>query len=247
VQRYCRRGRISETTDRANTVCAPLVRWRRGYLGVMYHIAADPHFPVPAHDEMRRVPVPVADPAGAPRSRAGSVCADITLADPTLVIRHQPLDPGRDLVYRGYHSKGGQPPLCEAPLTGRQTVARGASLISGHNSHRRMALPFATQRQVPPKRHLLRDNPPRSPSSTVGRYTMAFARAVCIGVARCHSTLIASQLPIDRWHSVMPDPTVADAVLDRLVHGAHRIELRGESMRRLHATKPTGDGETVAT
>ncbi|MGH9919292.1 MAG: ATP-binding protein, partial [Nitrososphaerales archaeon] len=54
---------------------------------------------------------------------------------------------------------------------------------------------------------------------------------------RCglHSTLVASQLPIDRWHAVMPDPTVADAVLDRLVHGAYRVEMRGESMRKLGA------------
>lgn len=55
---------------------------------------------------------------------------------------------------------------------------------------------------------------------------------------RClsRSTLMASQLPVDRWHAVMPDPTVADAVLDRLVHGAYRIELKGESMRRLRVT-----------
>ncbi len=54
---------------------------------------------------------------------------------------------------------------------------------------------------------------------------------------RCatRSTLVASQLPVDRWHAVMPDPTVADAVLDRLVHGAYRIELHGESMRKLRA------------
>ncbi|MGH2874466.1 MAG: IS21-like element helper ATPase IstB [Solirubrobacteraceae bacterium] len=54
---------------------------------------------------------------------------------------------------------------------------------------------------------------------------------------RCQSgsTLIASQLPIDNWHSVMPDPSVADAVLDRLVHGAYHIALRGESMRKLRA------------
>jgi DNA replication protein DnaC len=54
---------------------------------------------------------------------------------------------------------------------------------------------------------------------------------------RCglRSTLVASQLPVDRWHALLPDPTVADAVLDRLVHGAYRLELRGESMRKLRA------------
>lgn len=62
---------------------------------------------------------------------------------------------------------------------------------------------------------------------------------------RCQSraTLIASQLPLDRWHSVMPDPTVADAVLDRLVHGAYHIELHGESMRKLRATPPVKAGD----
>jgi len=47
-----------------------------------------------------------------------------------------------------------------------------------------------------------------------------------------HSTVITSQLPVDRWHEVVNDPTYADAIMDRLVHNAHRIELTGESMRR---------------
>ena len=48
------------------------------------------------------------------------------------------------------------------------------------------------------------------------------------------STLITSQFPVDTWHEAMPDPTVADAILDRLIHNAHRIELKGtgESMRK---------------
>jgi DNA replication protein DnaC len=46
------------------------------------------------------------------------------------------------------------------------------------------------------------------------------------------STVITSQLPVDRWHQVIGDPTYADAILDRLVHNAHRIELSGESLRR---------------
>lgn len=62
---------------------------------------------------------------------------------------------------------------------------------------------------------------------------------------RCQSgsTLIASQLPVENWHAVMPDPSVADAVLDRLVHGAYRIALRGESMRKLRA-RPATDSAT---
>ena len=46
------------------------------------------------------------------------------------------------------------------------------------------------------------------------------------------STLITSQLPPTRWHELIGDATVADAILDRLIHGAHRIELKGESMRK---------------
>jgi len=46
------------------------------------------------------------------------------------------------------------------------------------------------------------------------------------------SVILTSQVPVDHWHEVMPDPTIADAILDRLVHNAHRIELEGESMRK---------------
>jgi len=50
------------------------------------------------------------------------------------------------------------------------------------------------------------------------------------------STLVTSQLPVARWHQTINDPTYADAILDRLVHNAHRLELEGESMRRNAAT-----------
>ena len=46
------------------------------------------------------------------------------------------------------------------------------------------------------------------------------------------STILTSQLPIEHWHAWLNDPTVADAILDRLVHRAHRIALKGESLRR---------------
>jgi DNA replication protein DnaC len=52
------------------------------------------------------------------------------------------------------------------------------------------------------------------------------------------STVITSQLPVDRWHEIIGDPTYADAILDRLVHNAHRVELTGESLRRTR-TKQT--------
>jgi DNA replication protein DnaC len=46
------------------------------------------------------------------------------------------------------------------------------------------------------------------------------------------ATLITSQLPVDRWHGVIGDSTLADAILDRVVHNAHRIQLKGESLRK---------------
>jgi len=46
------------------------------------------------------------------------------------------------------------------------------------------------------------------------------------------SIILASQLPVDRWHATIGDPTYADAILDRLVHNAHRIDLAGDSLRR---------------
>jgi DNA replication protein DnaC len=47
-----------------------------------------------------------------------------------------------------------------------------------------------------------------------------------------HSTIITSQLPISSWHSYLNEPTIADALLDRLLTNAHRIELKGESLRK---------------
>jgi len=56
------------------------------------------------------------------------------------------------------------------------------------------------------------------------------------------STIITSQLPSDRWHEYLGDPTLADAILDRVVHRAHRVTLTGPSRR-----KPTGHGSSAAT
>lgn len=46
------------------------------------------------------------------------------------------------------------------------------------------------------------------------------------------STIVAAQVPIDLWHDMIGDPTLADAILDRLVHSAYKMELKGESMRK---------------
>jgi len=53
------------------------------------------------------------------------------------------------------------------------------------------------------------------------------------------STIATSQLPIEEWHGIIGDATLADAILDRLVHNAYKINLRGESMRKQQA-KLTG-------
>jgi DNA replication protein DnaC len=54
------------------------------------------------------------------------------------------------------------------------------------------------------------------------------------------STVVTSQLPVAHWHEHIGNPTIADAVLDRLVHIAHRIELKGESLRKSRPAKPSG-------
>ena len=57
------------------------------------------------------------------------------------------------------------------------------------------------------------------------------------------SPIISSQIPVDKWHDSIGDPTIADAVLDRLVHNAHMITMKGESMRKMQSkaiwTTPT--------
>ena len=47
------------------------------------------------------------------------------------------------------------------------------------------------------------------------------------------SMIITSQVPVSKWHEVIGDNTVADAILDRIIHTANRIDLQGESMRKL--------------
>jgi DNA replication protein DnaC len=50
------------------------------------------------------------------------------------------------------------------------------------------------------------------------------------------STVVVTQLPIDRWHDNVKEGTIADAILDRLVRNAHKINLKGDSMRKLRST-----------
>jgi DNA replication protein DnaC len=55
------------------------------------------------------------------------------------------------------------------------------------------------------------------------------------------STLLTSQLPIDKWHATIADPTFADAILDRLVHNAYKFKLKGGSMRKLKTKTDQAD------
>lgn len=52
------------------------------------------------------------------------------------------------------------------------------------------------------------------------------------------STIITSQLPVDQWHAYLDEPTLADAILDRLVHNSYRLNLKGPSMRKQKSLKP---------
>lgn len=55
------------------------------------------------------------------------------------------------------------------------------------------------------------------------------------------STLITTQLPIDQWHKMIGDSTLADAILDRLLHNSHKLKLQGESMRKAMSKLPEVD------
>lgn len=59
---------------------------------------------------------------------------------------------------------------------------------------------------------------------------------------RCGNSaiLITSQLPVSQWHDYFNEPTIADAIMDRIIHRAHRLELHGESMRKLYQTVKEG-------
>ncbi|MEF2553883.1 ATP-binding protein, partial [Aurantimonas sp. A2-1-M11] len=60
------------------------------------------------------------------------------------------------------------------------------------------------------------------------------------------STIVTSQIPVDTWHDVIGDPTLGDAILDRIVHNAHRLQLTGESMSKKNARTWPLDETNVA-
>jgi DNA replication protein DnaC len=57
--------------------------------------------------------------------------------------------------------------------------------------------------------------------------------------------MITSQLPVEHWHEIIGHPTIADAILDRLVHNVHRLILKGGSLRKVAAKRQKLDAETV--
>src|SRR6201747_1671805 len=60
------------------------------------------------------------------------------------------------------------------------------------------------------------------------------------------SLLVTSQVPVSRWHELMGDPTIGDAILDRVVHRAHRIELKGPSLRKRQAVSASAESASHA-
>ena len=61
----------------------------------------------------------------------------------------------------------------------------------------------------------------------------------------CRATLVTSQLPVEHWHEALGDPTLADAILDRLVHNAYNITLQGDSMRKRPARLTKGAARRI--
>jgi DNA replication protein DnaC len=61
---------------------------------------------------------------------------------------------------------------------------------------------------------------------------------ICEDRYQTRSTILTSQLPVARWHEQIGDATAADGILDRLVHNAHRIDMRGDSMRKKRGPQP---------
>ena len=61
---------------------------------------------------------------------------------------------------------------------------------------------------------------------------------ICDDRYQRRSTILTSQVPVNHWHEQIGDPTLADSIMDRLVHNAYRIELDGESIRKVRGRKP---------
>jgi DNA replication protein DnaC len=67
---------------------------------------------------------------------------------------------------------------------------------------------------------------------------------ICDDRYQRRSLILTSQVPVQHWHEQIGDPTIADSILDRIVHDAYRIELNGESLRKKKGRKPEEGGES---
>jgi len=67
---------------------------------------------------------------------------------------------------------------------------------------------------------------------------------ICDDRYQRRSLILTSQVPVQHWHEQIGDPTIADSILDRIIHDAYRIELNGESLRKKKGRKPEEGGES---
>jgi hypothetical protein len=89
---------------------------------------------------------------------------------------------------------------------------------------------FADDREVI-ARHVMQSVP-----DWIGRSEMPAAVTEHPGIGPCTDDFGNERLPIEHWHAYLGDPTFADAILDRVVHAAHKLTLKGESMRKKENT-----------
>jgi DNA replication protein DnaC len=125
-------------------------------------------------------------------------------------------------------------------------VSRNAQLLTGAQFDSRVL--HSRRRTVPRSRHRSRHGSLRNLLARLSRvevlivddWAMAPLQEterrdfweICEERCQTRSTILTSQVPVTQWHEQIGDATIADGILDRLVHNAHRIELRGESMRK---------------
>jgi hypothetical protein len=129
----------------------------------------------------------------------------------------------RQKLARLRHRAEGLPRQSLRPLSSLAEALRG----TGARPRRR---PPSASHQIPrPRRPLILDDFGLEPLDAGARHDLL---EILEERYSRRSTIVTSQLPMSAWHDVVGDPTYADAILDRLVHNAHRIELSGESLRR---------------
>ena len=133
-------------------------------------------------------------------------------------------------------------PTPRSPRPHRPLPARPAHAgRPGHRPRRRAAIPAAGR--LGPHR---RPDPGPSAASPLTSEQAADLLEVIEDRARLRATIITSQLPVALWHQAIADPTIADAILDRTLEKANRIELSGQSMRRPAAAPPAAEPASPA-